>query len=299
MKIKILIAAIFLLGVIAMSFYLKSNSSEMKDKAPISKSKPVQIVILLDLSDRIIQPGQIETDKELIIKAFDEFQKQAQSHLLMNSKDRFQVCIAHQKKLPFDKDVESEKLTIDLDIIKKAERVKRLKEFNVSLRSKLDSLYSSAYKGNDTKNYEGSNLWQFFNESLPSLLSEKVNTKVIVLTDGYFDFENRNAVLNKGVLSTTTNFISKLRENINWEAEMKKSGYGILPVDEPLKFVSVCVSEVRSKSENNLNETAMLKCIWSNWLNSNGIGDSSYDIVMHSNISNSKSKISGFLSHSI
>ncbi|MBK6979290.1 MAG: hypothetical protein IPH28_21185 [Cytophagaceae bacterium] len=45
----------------------------------------------------------------------------------MNSKDRFQVCIAHQKKLPFDKDVESEKLTIDLDIIKKAERVNRLK----------------------------------------------------------------------------------------------------------------------------------------------------------------------------
>lgn len=299
MNTRIILIATLLIGIIGAGLLLNKNSETRKPETTPTNKKAEQFIVLLDLSDRIVQPGQIEADKELIIKSFEEFENKVHSHLVINSKDRFQVCIAPQKNLPFDKDVESENLTLDMSLIKTAARVKQLKEFKESLKSKLDELYAEAYVGNDTKKYEGSNIWQFFNETLPALANEKINTKVLVVTDGYFDFEENNAKLTNGKLSTTTSFLNKLRDKEDWKLELKKEGYGILPVNQNLKNVSVCVSEIRSKFSNNLNETEMLKYVWKGWLVSNGISDSCCLTILHGSISTTGNQLSVFLARTI
>ena len=105
MKTKIVAIAILFVSLIGTFIYLQSNNEDQKEETKVSSKKPDQFIVVLDLSDRITRPGQIETDKQLIEKIFAEFDKRAKSHLLMNSKDRFQVYIAPQKGLPFDKDV--------------------------------------------------------------------------------------------------------------------------------------------------------------------------------------------------
>ena len=190
-------------------------------------------------------------------------------------------------------------MTLDLPQIKRADRVRVMEEFKKTLRIKLDSLYAAAYKGDDSKNYQGSNLWQFFNETLASLTNDEVNTRLVVITDGYFDFEENNPRLTKGHRSTTTNFLTKLREQANWQDEIKSKGYGILPVNQQFKNLAVCVSEIRTKDENNLNETEMLRFIWNDWLTGNGIAPGCCRTILHTNISSSGNQLGEFLAKSV
>jgi hypothetical protein len=297
MKTRILIAGLFVLGlVITIATQLNSNESKQTPVAKATGAKPEQFIVLLDLSDRIIQPGQIETDKQVIEKVFEEFEKKAKSHLIMNSKDRFQICIAPQKNLPFDRDIESENMTFDFAKIKVAERVKKLDEFRASLRSKLDELYTKAYMGNESKNYQGSNIWQFFNENLPPMTSKKNSTRLVVITDGYFDFEEGNAKLVHGNKSTTTNFISQIRNNDNWKEKIEKEDLGILPISGQLSNVSVCVAGIRSKNPNNLNEVEMLSFIWAKWLSSIGFSKEDFKTIQYNSISIIHNQIVEFLS---
>jgi hypothetical protein len=299
MKTRILLSIAFLIGIAGIGLFLNGNANSQKPEATTGHKKPEQFIVLLDLSDRIVQPGQIEADKQLIEKTFEEFEKNIHAQLVINSNDRFQVCIAPQKNLPFDKDSESENFTLDLSSIKIAERVPQIRKFKQTLRAKLDELYTKAYVGNDTRKYEGSNIWQFFNETLPALVGDKITTKLVVVTDGYFDFEQDNAKSNDGNLSTTTDFCSRVREKHNWKSAIESNGYGILPIKKPIKNISVCISELRSKHENNLNETDMLQYIWRTWLIRNGIPDTSCQTILHGNISNTGQQLSVFLNRII
>jgi len=297
MKPRILIAGVALLAIlIAGVTHLNSKSEKQEPPSKTAGTKPEQFIVLLDLSDRIIQPGQIDADKQIIEKVFEEFEKKAKSHLIMNSKDRFQICIAPQRGLKFDRDMESENLTFDFSKIKIAERVKKLDEFKDSLRSKLDALYTKANMGEESKNYQGSNIWQFFNEHLPAMTSEKIITRLIVITDGYFDFEEGNAKLSTGNKSTTSSFIASIRNEINWKEIFASKGYGILPISGKLINTSVCVVGVRSKNENNLNEVEMLSYIWAKWLSSIGFSKEDFKTIQYNSISIINNQIVEFLS---
>jgi len=294
MKSRIILLSIILTVIVGAGFLFTQNGSKPKSATKSSSKTQEQFIVLLDLSDRIIQPGQIDADKSLIKATYEEFERKAYSKLVINSKDKFHVFIAPQKNLPFDKDIETEKLSIDLSTIKVGERAKRLKAYKGNLNAVLDSLYVKAYIGSDAKLYQGSNIWQFFNETLPALTNTGTNTRLVVLSDGYFDFEENNAKLTKGNLSTTTAFLSKLRKSQEWKSEMQKSGYGILPVNQKLEHTSICVSEIRSKFPNNLNENEMLVYVWADWLQKIGFNDSCSATILHGNISTTQTQLSTF-----
>ena len=54
----------------------------------------------------------------------------------------------------------------------------------------LSNLYQQAYLGNKDSDYPGVDIWQYFNEQINTDLDSKYNNKILVLTDGYFDFED-------------------------------------------------------------------------------------------------------------
>lgn len=295
-SISIIAAALLFTGILVYQLF---PSAEPATKTPVVKqSKPEQYVVVLDLSDRITKPGQIEADKQLIEKTFEAFRIKVQSQLCINSRDRFQVIIAPQRGLPFDKDVESQKLTLDMPALMPAEKAKVLKEFGTKLRVKLDSLYALAYHGQESKNYQGSNIWQFFNETLPELTNASTTTKLVVLTDGYFDFEENNAVMNSGGLSTSTNFLGNLRQSKSWKEDIESGRYGILPVKKNFPNLMVSVIGIRSKYENNLLEAEMLKYLWERWcINSDNANN--LTLVSHGSITNTSTKLKAFLQSEI
>ena len=58
-----------------------------------TEKKPINQIVLLDLSDRILVPEQLDKDFALIATAFKSFEKQARQNLVLSSKDRFCVKI--------------------------------------------------------------------------------------------------------------------------------------------------------------------------------------------------------------
>ena len=295
MKTKLIIISIFLTAIIVGITVFSSTNEKAEVQFIKHKKTASQYLILLDLSDRIAEPGQIETDKKIIENLFQDFKKVVFNHLAMNSKDRFQICIAPQKEMGFDKYFESENLTLDLSKLKPAERVKKLTDFENNLTIKINSLYQKAYKGTNSKSYEGSNIWQYFNEELPDLTAENYNTNLIVLTDGYFDFEKGNAEIKNEKGSTTTSFINNLRKKDNWKEIIQKENYRLLPINNDFKNLKICVAEIRSKDQNNLNETDIIKYVWADWLKNSQIDTNSYITVAHGSVSNSQTKIHNFL----
>ena len=273
MKKFILIISVIAL-IAGILFGLKGEETTNSDNAELNiNSKPVQYVMLLSLDDRLLAPGQRERDKEIIQLAFEQFEKVAKGHLLINSKDRFLVCIAPQKGNDSNVKSLAQSLCFDLPKIAAKDRVATLNDFKSTLSTKIDNLYNAAYKGDNSSLYDGSNIWKLFNETLPEISNEQVDTKVILLCDGYFDFEKGNGELKRGNRSTKSDEIFEtFRGKEDGIEQMRREDYGILQVSKAFPFVQVCVAELLPKHDDQM-ESDILTYIWQDWLTANGMNE--------------------------
>lgn len=292
MKTPIIIAGSMLAFITIGTIIYNCNSGGTSDnlnKSPSPKTSQ-HTIVLLDLSDRILVDRQVEYDSAMVIQSFNLYEQKAKAGLLVNSKDRFQVMIAPQADVKYNRDVICDDLTFDLSKIKAGEKVKALKEFKNSLSDKIHQLYETARFSNVSKDYSGSQLWQYFNDELPMLTSDDRTTQLILLTDGYFDFENKTPELKDGNKSTKSNFIEILRSSgLDWKNKISSEKYGILPIQKKnIVNLNVITLGIRSKNSN-LREQDILIEIWNNWLAESGFSSKNYKIQPYSSISNSSS----------
>lgn len=236
------------------------------DKAPVKKAtKPNNYIIVLDLSDRLLAPHQTEQDIIVIKEVFDRFYHGVITKLIVNSKDRFSIRILPQQYPAIDIDRYNNELTLDMGLIHISGKKVALSEFNDRLINILKKLYEEAAAGKHTTNYAGVNIWRFFNEEINYLLDNNYNNHLIILTDGYLDFErNTQDQLNKHNRYTSTRFINKLKCD-DWKEKAYKYDFGILPVTKPHPAASVLVCGINPK-KNLLCETDKLMFFWGKWL---------------------------------
>lgn len=241
---------------------------------PQQQPTPVNIEILLDLSDRVLLENQAMNDIELIKTVFTEYAKIVrQTNLIVNSKDKFRVAIAPQKNISYDPISYMNILYLDMGAIPMSLKRDSLESFEKHLGTKLESLYAECIKGK-TKNedFYGCDLWKYFNEQLPSDLDSISTNVLIILTDGYFDFEDNPNVIHHGNRSTSTGFISKLRKMADPMDEFSKGNFGLIKPDKDYDHLNVVVMEITPKSDN-LIEPEILKAIWSKWFHEMGINN--------------------------
>jgi hypothetical protein len=292
MKTPIIIAGSMLAFITIGTIIYNCNSGGTSNNASKSPSTKISqnTIVLLDLSDRILVDRQVEYDSAMVIQSFNLFEQKAKAGLLVNSKDRFQVMIAPQADVEYNREEICDDLTFDLSKIKAGEKVKKLKEFKNSLSDKIHQLYKTARFSNVSKDYSGSQLWQYFNDELPMLTSNDRTTQLILLTDGYFDFENNTPELKDGNKSTKSNFIEILRSSgPNWKDKLSSDKYGILPIQKKnIVNLNVITLGIRSKVSY-LREQDILTEIWKNWLTESGFNNKNYKIQPYSGISNSSS----------
>lgn len=247
--------------------------------------KPVNsdnYVVVLDLSDRIIQKAdQINIDTNAIKAVFERFEKSVQKNLVIKSKDKFTVRIIPQDKSAVAVNSFEDNLTLDLGKYSAADKLSKLNQFKANFSLQLKLLYQSALHGNKSSDYAGVDIWQYFNDQINTDLSPMHNNKVIVLTDGYFDFEDKNHGINSNNQSTTTAPLLAKMKGIEWESELKNKTFGILPVklNVPARWL-VCgiQSKVTTKDLPEL-ETKKLSYLWKRWLKESGAADVAEPIV--------------------
>ena len=253
--IQFIISILFLLAVSCSN----SPSDQVKDSG-----KPVNFMILLDLSDRLITTGQSERDIEIVKAVFEEFNANVRKNLVINSRDKFQVIIAPQKGVPYNSSDYENAMFIDMGSLNSGVKLNKLVEFDKRLNNVLQELYSKAYLGSATSYYPGTGIWQFFNENLEFLSGKDYDNRLVVLTDGYFDLEDYSRQLPEGKRYPTTSFLSSVRNKSDWKKIIESNDLGLIPIKKEFSDIKVFVTEINPKYDFQY-ESDMLVYIWEKW----------------------------------
>ncbi len=247
------------------------NKSEL-EKKPVSRN----VIILLDLSDRILLENQIARDKSTINAIFQTYLNSIKDTIVAYDKefnrisDKFSVRIAYQKNIPYDKQHFENILQFDF-ARKDANNAKFiLQEFPKQISTELDNLYNAAKFSDNSKDYHGADIWKFFSEDLDNLISDDDNSinYLFIITDGYLYFENYKENIKQTNRRPDMQFLSELR-NKNWEEKFDKEDWGLIPLNKQFPNLKVCVLEIAPNDF--WNEFDLLKKVWSKWLTEMGI----------------------------
>ena len=258
--------------ILAFAFSLVFTSCK-NDDAKIVK-KPLNYVVVLDLSDRILLPGQLEKDIYLIEKYFKVFEKNARRNLVLSSKDRFSVRVIPQKNSPLNIDKYEDLLQIYLDETEVKDKNESLLALSQSLPKTLQSLKKEASFSKNSSAYFGVDIWAYLHDNGKGLRKPDYKNNVLVLTDGYFDFESQAHVIQDENQYTSTCFLNELT-SVNWKQISKSKDYGLLPIQLD-KNTNWIVAGISGKKANDILQTEKITYFWKRWLTKSGVLSSNF-----------------------
>lgn len=253
----ILLASILLL-------FTSCGCEEVKEE-----KQPVNYVVLLDLSDRILAPEQLDKDFALIETTFKSFEKQARQNLVISSKDRFSIKIIPQKNSPLNVNHYEDLLQLYLDETEVAIKNKSLVSLSKTLPKILENLKKEAMYGKTSNAYFGVDIWAYLHDNGMGLSKSGYENKIIILTDGYFDFESQAHVIQDKNQYTSTRFLNDLTIT-NWKQISETQQYGLLPIqlDKNTKWI---VAGISGKKATDILQTEKITYFWEKWLKQSGV----------------------------
>lgn len=250
---------IFTVIIILISFFSTYSAG-----AETFKRNPINYTIILDLSDRVLNENQLVYDIEQIKVMFSKFKQKAKQNLIITSKDRFIVKIIPQKNSPINLDYFENALQLRLDQISIKDKNNRLEKLENQLGPILQELEKAAKYGKKSSDYNGVDLWAFLNHNKDNLAQLGYDNTIIIMTDGYLDFESNNHVLKKENQFTSTKFINSLND-VDWIEDAKNKNYGIIPIQLNIDATWV-ISGIKSKKSSDLMQIGKLKFFWKKWI---------------------------------
>ena len=254
---------IILLASILLLFTSCGCEEEKVDK------QPVNYIVLLDLSDRILAPEQLDKDFALIETTFKSFEKQARQNLVISSKDRFSIKIIPQKNSPLNVNHYEDLLQLYLDETEVAVKNQSLQSLSKSLPKILENLKKEALYGTTSNAYFGVDIWAYLHDNGMGLSKSGYENKILILTDGYFDFESQAHVIQDKNQYTSTRFLNELTTT-NWKQISESKEYGLLPIqlDKSTKWI---VAGISGKKASDILQTEKITYFWKKWLKQSGV----------------------------
>ena len=266
--------------IITTFYACTSNATEQPHSA-----KNDNYVVILDLSDRIIQNAdQVDIDTNAIRAVFERFEKSVQNNLVVKSGDKFSIRIIPQKSSSLPGNTFENSLSIDMAKFSGSEKLKNLKEFKDNFSRQLALLYQNAYLGNKNSDFAGVDIWQYFNEQVNTDLDSKCNNKVVVITDGYFDFEDKQHGVSNNNRFTTTAPLLKKMTTTDWQKISGDNETGLIPVKLQVD-AQWLVCGIQPKAGNkDLLEADKLSYLWKKWLLESGAKNINEPIINSSSL---------------
>ncbi|MFV5691717.1 hypothetical protein ACM55K_06820 [Flavobacterium sp. LT1R49] len=262
---------LYTLNLLLMTSFLFTSCKEEKTK---EKPKPSNYTVIIDLSDRILLPEQLDKDFYLIEKYFKAFEKKARRNLVLSSKDRFSVKIIPQKNSPLNLDHYEDLLQIYLDETDVKDKNKSLLALSQSLPKVLNTLKKEALFGKVSNTYFGVDIWAYMHDNGKGLSKAGFENIVLVLTDGYCDFESQDHVIKDKNKYTSTRFLNELNTS-DWKQISESKEYGLLPIklEKNTKWI---VAGLSGKKANDILQTEKITYFWKKWLTQSGVSVSKF-----------------------
>jgi hypothetical protein len=260
------------------------------EEAKVEK-QAVNYVVLLDLSDRILVPEQLDKDFALIATAFKSFEKQARQNLVISSKDRFSIKIIPQKNSPLNVNHYEDLLQLYLDETEVAAKNKSLVSLSKALPIILENLKKDALYGKTSNAYFGVDIWAYLHDNGMDLSKSGYENQILILTDGYFDFESQAHVLKDKNQYTSTRFLNDLTTS-NWKEISESKQFGLLPIHLE-KNTQWIVAGISGKKANDILQTEKITYFWEKWLKQSGV--KKVGVILNSSKTAMSSKLSAQL----
>ncbi|RAR71488.1 hypothetical protein [Flavobacterium aciduliphilum] len=251
--------------------------------------KPVNYIVLLDLSDRILVSDQLDKDFALIETTFKSFEKQARKNLVISSKDRFSIKIIPQKNSPLNVNHYEDLLQLYLDETDFAAKNKSLVALSKALPKILENLKKDALFGTTSNKYFGVDIWAYLHDNGMELSKSGYENKILILTDGYFDFESQAHVIKDKNQYTSTRFLNDLTTS-KWKQISDSQQYGLLPIKLD-KNTNWIVAGISGKRANDILQTEKITYFWNKWLKQSGVNHASF--ILNGSISTMCSTLKG------
>ncbi|MDR2125633.1 MAG: hypothetical protein LBP63_02220 [Prevotellaceae bacterium] len=269
---------------------ISSCNAQKKDTNP--QPKQLNISILLDLSDRIIQPAtpsHVERDKEIIKSITEYFKKDMEKRNAWRAKGKIKVLF-----YPLPQDVAINDIAKQLKIDCSTMDNKQKKEVYDAITELFAKNISKIYNQAKTTDYPGSDIWRFFKDDIEDYCIERdtnYRNILIILTDGYI--YHKNTYFNNG-----NRYSYLLKENVkkvnsptNWMQQIDKTDFGLIKACDNLNRLEILVLEI-SDDANKTNED-VLKYVIEKWFKEMNV--SRYKIYSSDLPDNTKMRIDNFL----
>lgn len=181
--------------------------------------------IVINLDDRIVIENQKERDIEIIKAAFWDWRKDVADKLFIQSEDCFRILLTPQNSTPTGLNKIASTLQIDLSRLPLGKKRIAVDDFEKKLDERLEQLYITAIHSERKADYSGANIWNYFNgEYIDEKKSSATHTTyLIILSDGYIDFEGKQKIYVKGEKYSDTSFLNDVRD-MDWEEKISQTG---------------------------------------------------------------------------
>ena len=241
------------------------------------KVYPANIIVLLDLSDRVSvekyeerAKEQVRDDKdncEIIIGVFDDIvRKESYS----NSKSRLRFFIPDQQGFQIDSKYKKALRAFGKRPI---ESIADFDTLKLDVIKTIDQLYGEVLTAPQA-NFTGADIWSWFKYEAERRLDPKSRNYIICLSDGYLDFNEKiQSSREKGTFVTIND---ELRNSDNWEEKVRGEyklkqprGINFSNFEFPVKFVMFGAKD--RTSGRSARDRDILTAYWEPWLESMGI----------------------------
>jgi hypothetical protein len=224
--------------------------------------------VIINLDDRLTNYKQQDRDIRLITRAFNDWKTGVQKQLYITSESSFRILITDQTSTGYEVKEIAQSLTLNLSNEKPGYRRTAVDNYSSKLQGRLAALYQAADRGSDQNLYSGANLWKYLNGAYYDEIRREagVHTHMILLTDGYIDFESAPTQFSNSEQFSSTAFLQDIRV-LEWEEQLNKKG--LLPCSIDLTGVHVSIYELSPKVDFPF-ELQILKKIHTNWFKAMG-----------------------------
>ena len=274
--IKVLASA-FAVTLLLLTVGCTSDKSDAKNiSSETSLMKPVNIIVIIDTSDRVSQtknPHQVKKDikiTESIVNIFEE--KFVRPNLYIGSKDTLAFVVPEQPNV----DPIQQQTLMNLKIWPTPEQraggAPEFKKMKTKLIGAIGELYQSVSK---QKVFTGSDVWKWFRDSAEVYLKPDALNYIICLSDGYLDFNHNIQIERPKGTYISYRQVAKLRETPNWKQKFHTEKHGLLEIGEDFSNYNVKFLMVEIAHRHML-DLEIVKEYWQTWLKSMGITDSEF-----------------------
>lgn len=241
-------------------------------------SKPINIVVILDTSDRVSKernPSQAAKDVE-IAKSIVDFYYERARRKMFSTKNSLAFVVPEQ---PNTSQISSEIIrNLKIWPTREDQRIgaSKFEKKKESLLKAIDKLYQLV---ETQETFTGSDIWKWFRASGLEYLKPNTQNYIICISDGYLDF-NRSIQDKRPKIGKKTSYIPytqvvQFRKDPNWESKFDGEGHGLLEIRKDFSSYNVRFLMVEIKLRHML-DLLILEKYWRTWLESMGINDSEF-----------------------